>query len=328
MNYGLSATPAAAPPASSTPAYLPAKAIKARVQAIQDVMASVMHEGEHYYALGQKEVNLSDGSKQSRPNFALSKSGAEVLCMTFQLAPEITSQTTERDELIHWKSRRKDWFNGPRGRDFNWVTEEGDTDGYYEVFSTCRIYGPNGNLLASAQGSCNNLESKYRTQNLHDVKNTILKMSQKRAFVAAVLLATGASDLFIQDLDDDEVPKPAPVTARPASGAVEGYGSSLTDKQVNSAKGHADRLKLDPEASRNVIAAVSTGDKGAARAFMDAIFSKDDAKIRTAFEKHLAWATPAAPAPNPVAPAPTPAGAPAPSTPPPQDGLDGVPWPE
>lgn len=36
-------------------------------------------------------------------------------------------------------------------------------------------------------------------------KNTIMKMSQKRAFVGAILLATGASEYFTQDIEDMEI---------------------------------------------------------------------------------------------------------------------------
>lgn len=37
------------------------------------------------------------------------------------------------------------------------------------------------------------------------VKNTIMKMAQKRAFVGAILLATGASEFFTQDIEDMEL---------------------------------------------------------------------------------------------------------------------------
>lgn len=37
------------------------------------------------------------------------------------------------------------------------------------------------------------------------VKNTIMKMAQKRAFVGAILLATGASEFFTQDIEDMEI---------------------------------------------------------------------------------------------------------------------------
>lgn len=37
------------------------------------------------------------------------------------------------------------------------------------------------------------------------VKNTIMKMAQKRAFVGAILIATGASEFFTQDIEDMEI---------------------------------------------------------------------------------------------------------------------------
>jgi hypothetical protein len=52
-----------------------------------------------------------------------------------------------------------------------------------------------------------------------DLANTILKMADKRALVAATINATGVSDLFTQDLDDgrgdereDETPTPPSVS--------------------------------------------------------------------------------------------------------------------
>lgn len=47
----------------------------------------------------------------------------------------------------------------------------------------------------------------YRIPNpdVMGLKNTIMKMAQKRAFVGAVLIATGASEFFTQDLEDMEI---------------------------------------------------------------------------------------------------------------------------
>lgn len=46
--------------------------------------------------------------------------------------------------------------------------------------------------------------SKYRVpnENIFDQVNTLMKMAQKRSFVGAILLATGASEFFTQDLED------------------------------------------------------------------------------------------------------------------------------
>jgi predicted RNA-binding Zn-ribbon protein involved in translation (DUF1610 family) len=49
----------------------------------------------------------------------------------------------------------------------------------------------------------NQTEGKTPNPNLADVENTILKMADKRALVAATLLATGCSDIFTQDVEDN-----------------------------------------------------------------------------------------------------------------------------
>lgn len=61
------------------------------------------------------------------------------------------------------------------------------------------------------------------------LKNTIMKMAQKRAFVGAVLMATGASEFFTQDVEDLEefnvvidTPVTKPVEAAPAKKVEEG----------------------------------------------------------------------------------------------------------
>lgn len=41
--------------------------------------------------------------------------------------------------------------------------------------------------------------------NIVSLKNTIMKMAQKRAFVGAILLATGASEFYTQDIEDMEI---------------------------------------------------------------------------------------------------------------------------
>lgn len=98
------------------------------------------------------------------------------------------------------------------------------------------------------------------------------------------------------------------------------YGTTLSEKQVGTAKGHADRLGLDHNASRRVISAVSFGEKQPARAWMDLLFSKDDAQIRFAFENHPAFAAPAGPLPGAVGGTPTSGSV--------EDPLGDTGWPE
>lgn len=89
-----------------------------------------------------------------------------------------------------------------------------------------------GNVLSQCEGSANSHERKYRTRRnrgameetpIGDIMNTLMKMAQKRAYVGAVISATGASDFYTQDIESledlqaikgdvvREAPKRAPV---------------------------------------------------------------------------------------------------------------------
>ena len=61
-----------------------------------------------------------------------------------------------------------------------------------------------GEVVGQGDGSSNSKEKKYEAQQykIFDLTNTICKMSQKRAFVAAVLSSCGASTMFTQDMED------------------------------------------------------------------------------------------------------------------------------
>lgn len=189
--------------------------IVGRVEKIKQVQARVMREGHHYGKIPGVD----------RPT--LLQPGAQMLCMTFQLAP-----TFELDE-------RRD----------------GD---HLEVTARCMLtHAPTGTVVGGGVGSCSTRESRYayrrgervcpecgsgalrkskndpewfcwrkldgcgatfdidderitsqvvdRVDNpdLPDVYNTVRKMATKRALVAATLIATCASDLFTQDVEDD-----------------------------------------------------------------------------------------------------------------------------
>lgn len=59
--------------------------------------------------------------------------------------------------------------------------------------------------VAQVQGSANNMEVKYQNVPFGRVLNTLQKMAQKRAYVGAVIRATGASDFLTQDMEDFSV---------------------------------------------------------------------------------------------------------------------------
>ena len=82
-------------------------------------------------------------------------------------------------------------------------SHKGTTQGFIEYDSCCSlVHIPTGEIWArNVSGSCNSFEAKYKKLNPYDVKNTLEKMAEKRALVAAVLVGTAASDQFTQDIE-------------------------------------------------------------------------------------------------------------------------------
>lgn len=140
----------------------------------------------------------------------LLKPGAEKLCTLFGLRTEFVSVETTAD-----------WDKG-----------------FFYFHYRCNLTR-NGEVVASGEGSCNSREKKYRWRYVPDFKatdeekaravrretktskngkpytmlvlenaepydlvNTIQKMAQKRAMIAATLIGVNASEFFTQDLED------------------------------------------------------------------------------------------------------------------------------
>jgi predicted RNA-binding Zn-ribbon protein involved in translation (DUF1610 family) len=179
---------------------------------------------------------------------SLKKPGAEKMASFFGLAPVFEDVATVED----------------------WTGEAHGNEPFFYYRQKCKLYRGD-RLIASADGSCNSWEKKYRYRStdrvcptcgkatifkskrnpewycwdkkggcgatfkinderivnqetgqvknpdVAELTNTILKMSQKRALVAAVLIATNASDYFTQDLDDFVTGEIIDGTARPVT---------------------------------------------------------------------------------------------------------------
>lgn len=143
----------------------------------------------------------------------LLKPGAEKLNSLFQYSPDYTS-----------------------------LTEQVDFDkGFFYLRYKCDLYDATGRKVGSGIGSCNSQEKKYRYRNVFewkatdeekatalrvetkegkkgkykvyvienpnpaDLLNTIDKMAQKRALIAATLIACNASEFFTQDIEDMDI---------------------------------------------------------------------------------------------------------------------------
>lgn len=136
----------------------------------------------------------------------LLKPGAERLAAAFGCAPtyEVISSEVDHDRRVQWSKRR--WNKQSR----QYETETGESLGLYRYAVRCRlVHRASGQIAGEGIGSASTMESKY-IDRPRDLENTVLKMAQKRALVAAVLNAFGLSDRFTQDLEDFEPAEVAP----------------------------------------------------------------------------------------------------------------------
>lgn len=190
-----------------------------QVKLIQDVMQRVMISDEHY--------GIIPGCKKA----SLYKPGAEKLCMTFRLSPEYQIVREIQQAQIISYTVRCILTHIPTGQviasgmgscnsreeKYRWEyklnpTEEPVPKAYWEA----KKAGNNKEckrLIGEGRRPAKNEETgqwfiataeKIENDNAWDYDNTIMKMACKRALIAAVLNGTAASDIFTQDIEDDD----------------------------------------------------------------------------------------------------------------------------
>lgn len=166
--------------------------IIAHVRLVQQVMDAVMKEDVHY--------GIVPGTKRQ----SLWKAGAEVLGMTFRIAPSYEIEDLSTDDCIRYR---------------------------VICIGTHQITGV---VLGEGAGACSSYEDKYKWRKAvhkneydatpedrrrikyyadggtvrqvrttpEDLDNTILKMACKRAQIAMIINVTATGDMFSQDLED------------------------------------------------------------------------------------------------------------------------------
>ena len=129
----------------------------------------------------------------------LLKPGAEKLCVSFGMSPhfEVISSDIDHNMAVKYSKKKSVWINGRK----EWKNEEGESIGKYVYEIKCTLKDKSGREVASALASCSSFENKY-VDRPRECQNTIIKMAQKRAFVAVVLNALSLSGRFSQDLED------------------------------------------------------------------------------------------------------------------------------
>jgi len=196
--------------------------VVARVHKVHAIMREAMIEGHHY---GKVPGSTKD---------VLLKPGAELLCMAFRLDPQY-GVTTERDgSHLTITSTCTLWHvpTGQRcGSGMGSCSTRESKYAYRQAKRACPKCGaeqinkskfpprgkpqeaPGWYCFAKA-GGCGQefaaddpaitgqVTGRVANEDLADAENTVLKMSNKRSLVAAVLNVTAASDILTQDLED------------------------------------------------------------------------------------------------------------------------------
>jgi hypothetical protein len=86
-------------------------------------------------------------------------------------------------------------------------------NGIYRYVRSCKlIHRTTGVIVGEGSGACSTTENKFSSNEKypdrsHGMENTILKMADKRALVAVVLITFALSGRFTQDLEDMERPE-------------------------------------------------------------------------------------------------------------------------
>jgi hypothetical protein len=218
-----------------------------REKQIQYLVDHIMIDGVDYgWMPGTKPLRAAPGEYQAKPS--LFKAGAERVAAFFGYAPDyridevIEAWTGEEygEPLFYYRvkcSLLKDNF--PVGQGIGSASSWESKYRYRKGERKCPECRESGSIIRDkyatsggwvclkSKGGCGtkfpdpcpeiedqNIE-KVPNPDVADVVNTIQKMAQKRAYVAATLSATGLSARFTQDLED--LPLPPPVASEPTT---------------------------------------------------------------------------------------------------------------
>lgn len=169
--------------------------LRAQIQMIQHAMTEVMIENVHF------------GKIPGTAKPSLWKSGAEVLCAMFRIAPIFLTEDLSTPDCVRYRVRcigRHQTTGIDLGEG---VGECSSDEAKYrwrspvcdEEFAATPVDRRREKWVRGGNGAY--VQKQIRTE-CADVGNTVLKMSAKRAHVSMVLNVLAASDCFSQDLED------------------------------------------------------------------------------------------------------------------------------
>lgn len=171
---------------------LTAVEIRSQVNLIQEVMKAVMQKDTHY--------GVIPGCQKP----SLWKPGAEKLLVTFRIASEPVTEDLSTQECARYRVTRRG-FGILRGEPVGAAVGECSSD--EEKFkwrgAVCEAeFNATPETHRRLKYKRDGSTIKQVRTNPADVANTVLKMADKRAYVALALNVTAASDIFTQDIED------------------------------------------------------------------------------------------------------------------------------
>lgn len=195
--------------------------LQARVQLVHQALQTVMQDGTHY------------GTIPGTNKPSLYKAGSEILLTMFQISVEPEVEDLSTGDKCHYRVRAVGRHQGTGTTVGIGIGEASSEEEKYcwreavcpEEFDAAPADKRRIKWKKGYQGGAATSTPQVRT-NPADVANTVLKMAKKRAQIDLSLTATGASDIFTQDMADDEAgdtgerrpapaPRPKPATDKP-----------------------------------------------------------------------------------------------------------------
>lgn len=187
------------PPALATidRGFLAVADVTARVRRIQEVMASLMIKDTHY------------GQIPGTPKPTLYQPGAEMLCVTFRIAPAPRVEDLSTDDAIRYRVTMAGTSQATGETLGEGIGEcSSDEEKYRWRKPVCDEEWTETpeNLRREKWHKGNDRQGNYKVKQVRtspaDIANTVLKMAYKRALISMARTVLGCSDIFAQDLED------------------------------------------------------------------------------------------------------------------------------
>lgn len=242
--------------------------IRQRVNLVQEVMQGIMLRDTHY------------GTIPGTPKPTLYKPGAEVLCVTFRVAPKYKIEDLSVEGVARYRVTCSG-IHQLTGVDLGEGVGECSSgeEKYKWRSAACKaeLDATPENLRRKKFYKNGNTADQIRTEPA-DLANTILKMACKRAMIAMTLNVTAASDIFTQDIEDlPEELRPDETAPTPSKANKAPHDPALAAHWIAKANAAADQPALTEVWKTGVAAINEVKDTESYEAFRAAVGARGEA---------------------------------------------------